>query len=121
MDTTRINKHQLLEIVRDNMAKHVAEYIEATVGFNEQFWERVASLSKLKDEKEARDRAGAIYSMQKPVSHEADYKRVIRMLELSVDDVIEIGEHEFMQYVQDEWAWKQQFAATTSLYNAKKF
>ena len=47
-----------------------------------------------------------------------NYTRAIRMLELSVEDVIEIEEHIFNQLVLDEWGWKQQFTAMSALYKS---
>jgi hypothetical protein len=45
-----------------------------------------------------------------------DYDRVIRMLEMTVDEIITIGAVEFQQYVMDDWTWKEQFTASNSAY-----
>jgi hypothetical protein len=53
-----------------------------------------------------------------PVSYEDSYKRAIRMLELSVDDIIEVEEDVFNQLVLDEWSWKRSFTANSTMYKS---
>jgi len=57
-----------------------------------------------------------VINTSKVPSHEASYKRAIRMLELSVEDIIEVEEDIFNQLVLDEWSWKNQFVNLTLLY-----
>ncbi len=54
----------------------------------------------------------------KPVSYADEYTRAIRMLELSVEDIIEIQDSVFDQLVLDEWHWKTSFVASTALYKS---
>jgi len=51
-----------------------------------------------------------------PEDHTADYDRVIRMLEMSVDDELEITSHEFDWYVMDNWQWKGLVSQTCGMY-----
>jgi hypothetical protein len=53
-----------------------------------------------------------------PVDQTREYNKVIRMLEMSTEDVIELQEHEFSQYVLDDWGWKGQFLASNSAYSS---
>ena len=116
MDSIKMKRSELLVIVRENQIKHVAEYGEAV----EDFKNLVVKIAKenLKTvntgdlEKIARVRAFP----QAPRSYEKEYGRAIRMLELSVDDVVEIDEHTFNQLVLDEWSWKQAFTAMSASY-----
>ena len=56
------------------------------------------------------------FSMPAPVDQTGEDDRAIQMLELSVDDVIELGEDQFSNFVLDEWRWKQQVHTTNSMY-----
>ena len=63
------------------------------------------------------DRIRRIRTMpQAPVSYEDSYTRAIRMLELSIDDVVELDETTFNQLVLDEWTWKNQFTTSSTFY-----
>jgi hypothetical protein len=50
-------------------------------------------------------------TVKQPVSHEKEYDRVIRNLELSTAEFVILNTTDFNQYILDEWAWKQDFAA----------
>ena len=56
----------------------------------------------------------------KPVSYADSYTRAIRMLELSVDDVIELEQDVFNQLVLDEWNWKRNFILSNATYKSFK-
>lgn len=116
MRDVKLNKAELLQIVRDNKEKHIKEYLEAVEDYK-------AAAVKVAQENLALAQSGDIDQIakikgmpQKPVSYEDAYTRAIRMLELSVEDVIEIEEHVFNQLVLDEWQWKNAFVASASLY-----
>ncbi len=116
MRTVKINKAELLSIVRDNKQKHIAEYAESVEDYK-------AAAIKLANEHVALAATGDIKEIAKiksappvPVSYEDSYSRAIRMLELSVDEVIEIEDDVFNQLVLDEWDWKHTFAANATLY-----
>jgi len=58
-------------------------------------------------------------TLPEPQDHTNDYDRVITMLEMSVDSVIELDDVAFDQYVMDNWSWKGDALATNSMYAAK--
>jgi hypothetical protein len=49
-------------------------------------------------------------------NHSDDYKRTIRMLELSVADKIQLTQSEFDAYVLNNWTWKNSFNSTNLTY-----
>ncbi len=53
-----------------------------------------------------------------PNSYEQSYTRAIRMLELSIEDIIELDDTTFNQLVLDEWGWKSNFQLSGSLYKS---
>lgn len=118
MRSVKINKDKLLAAVRENRTTHIEEYAEAIAAYRE------AMIDELKDRLDHVEGGGEVdhyIEVMKPSSHEADYDRVIAMLEFSEDDVIELTSTEFAQYVQDEWAWKREFDAVSSNYGTGKF
>lgn len=116
MDSIKMNRKELLKIVKDNQVKHIAEYNEAVEDFKVLATKIAKANVKLATSGDL-DQIGKIKAIPSaPRSYEKEYGRAIRMLELSVDDVIEIEEHTFYQLVLDEWAWKQQFVAMSASY-----
>ena len=118
MRDVKMNKTELLNIVRENKEKHVREYNEAVEDYKK-------AAVKLAEANLELAQSGDIAKISKikamptaPVSYEDSYTRAIRMLELSVEDVIEIEEHIFNQLVLDEWQWKNMFVASASMYKS---
>ena len=92
MNSVKMNRKELLKIVKDNQKKHVTEYNESV----EDYKTGVAKLAKANLKLANSGDLTQIASMKKiptaPVSYEDNYTRAIRMLELSVEDVIECVE-----------------------------
>lgn len=118
MNSVKMNRKELLKIVKDNQKKHVAQYEESVADYKIAVVKlakanlKLANTGDLSEIRKMKNRIDA------PISYEDNYTRAIRMLELSVEDVIEIEEHIFNQLVLDEWGWKQQFTAMSALYKS---
>lgn len=118
MRSVKMNKDELLKIVRENKIKHVKEYEEA-VGDYKALVYKIASDNLVLARSEDLEKFKLIRHVpSKPVSYETDYNRAIRMLELSIDTVIELEDDVFNQLVLDEWAWKQSFTTTNAVYKS---
>jgi hypothetical protein len=118
MNAIKMNRVELLDIVRANRMKHVEEFIEAV----EDYKDLVGKLA-LANAKLAKTRDLGKFKEMKPipaapVSYEDSYKRAIRMLELSVEEIIEVEEDVFNQLVLDEWDWKRGFIASNTMYKS---
>jgi hypothetical protein len=116
MRSVKINKTDLLKIVVTNQAKHITEFNEAVKDYKKaaiKIAKEHVDLAKTGDlEQIARIKA----MPQKPASYEKEYDRAIRMLQLSVEDIIELESDVFNQLVLDEWSWKNMFVASNSMY-----
>lgn len=116
MRSVKIAKAELLQIVTENQAKHIAEYEEAVQDF-------VVLALKIAKENVKLANTGNLDQIAKikpipaaPVSYVSDYARAARMLQLSVDDVIELEDDVFNQLVLDEWSWKRSFVVSNTMY-----
>lgn len=111
----RFDKNTLIESVQKNRDAHRAIFEEALEGYKKK------AIDTLEAHME-RVRRGDVYSLRvsypEPVDHTRDYNRLLKMLELTVDDQIEITETQFAQYILDDWDWKRQFITTNSAYSA---
>ena len=116
MNAIKMKRLELLEIVRQNMQKHTAEYDESVEDYKVLVLKITNSNLKLAKTADLKNFKQIKSLPQHPSSHEDSYKRAVRMLELSVDDIIEIEEDVFNQLVLDEWSWKQHFDASNIMY-----
>lgn len=114
LHTVRIEKNQLLDILRANRSKHSQEAQEAAVKYRE------VAIKKLKASLKLAQNGGEVIQhlgLIAPQDYTSAYDTVIHMLELSSDQLIELDHMQFQQYVEDEWSWKAGFASTNAFYN----
>lgn len=115
MKTVKINKSALLEAIKKNRSKHENDVIIAIEAYKkEAFMQYEAAIILLKN-------TGKVSRiiLQEPVDKRDDYDRVLKMLEMSADVVIELDNHEFDQYVMDNWEWKNHASFANSTYILK--
>jgi hypothetical protein len=118
MHSVKVNRIELLNIVRENKEKHIRDFNESVEDYKKAAINVAQKNLELAQTGEL-DKIAAIKGMpQKPASFEKEYNRAERMLELSVEEVIEVEQDVFNQLVLDEWAWKHQFTASASLYKS---
>jgi hypothetical protein len=120
MRFVKVNRDDLLIIVRKNLIKHIEDFKEAVSDYKE------VVLKMSKDNLELAlagtlEKIDEIKSIpRKPESYESSYTRAIRMLEMSVDEEIELEEDIFNQLVLDEWNWKSSFTVMNTMYKGMK-
>lgn len=117
MHSVKINRKELLKIVKDNAKTHVSQYDEAVEDYKVGVLKVAKANLKLANTGEL-DKFTFARMPTAPVNYADNYTRAIRMLELSVEDVIDVEEHVFNQLVLDEWGWKQAFVAQSALYKS---
>jgi hypothetical protein len=116
MNAIKMNRLELLTLVQANKLKHIADFNESVVDYKALVLQYSAANLKLA-KTASLDEFKKIKSLPaSPVSYEASYARAIRMLELSVDEIIEVEEDVFNQLVLDEWSWKRSFVMANSTY-----
>ena len=118
MNSIKMNRIELLDIVRANKVKHVAEYEDSVVDYKKAVLQIALSNAKIAKTGDLNEFNKIKTNPPAPQSYETSYSRAIRMLELSVEDIIEVEEHIFNKLVLDEWDWKRNFSATAALYKS---
>ena len=108
-----VEKTKLLEALRANRTRHVAEAAEAEKGFRRALEAELRKM--LADVLEGRA-ARTSTDLKAPVSHERDYDVAIDMLEWSTATSIVVSSSQFRMYVRDEWDWKSTFKMSTERY-----
>lgn len=121
MNSVNLKRDELLGIVRSNLEKHIREYLESVEDYKKLAVQIAQANLKLAKSGNLEDIAKIKALPAAPVSYESSYNRAIRMLELSVDEVIELEEDVFNQLVLDEWVWKRQWSVSNATYKAGAF
>lgn len=118
MRSVKIEKLELVKVLKTNLTKHIKEFKEAEKDYKKVVIQVASDNLKLA-------RTGNLDKVDKqmrnpprPESHEDDYRRALRMLELSMDTAIELEDDIFNQLVLDEWHWKQSFEHSNFLYKS---
>lgn len=121
MRSVKVNRDELLSIIRANAVKHVKEYETALGVYKTDVVEKLAKMLKAAKVEAQKDKPAfdLFVNLVEPQSYQDSYSTAIKMLEMSTDEVIELTAAEFSQYVEDNWSWKHQFTASTAMYNAK--
>lgn len=108
MEIIKINRLRLLETLKKNREAHAEEYLLAEKGY----WLEVETVlaKKLKEIRKTGILKGDEFgrfglNLSRPQDHTTDYDVIISMLEYSVDDVIELDNSKFQNYVMDNWQW----------------
>lgn len=115
METVKVNKAKLIEVITKNRDAHRTIFDKAVVRFREALLTELESrISQVKANKPVMMTIGLL----QPEDHTSDYDRVLKMLNMSIDVDIELDENDFVQYVEDDWHWKRQWFANTASYAA---
>jgi hypothetical protein len=111
---TKLEKEELLYILRKNRGNHEAIWLEALEEYRKKVIEELErSIADAKAKKGIR----TYISLQEPKSYLAEYNTVIEMLEMSEDDYVELDYNDFNNYVKDNWRWKNDFLTSNAAYS----
>ena len=113
MDSVRIDRLKLLTVLQENRTKHK---LTVNVAFKEYRKLVIVELDKMIDEAKSGKTIRRAIDLIEPMDQTAEYDTAILMLEMSVDQNIELDQHEFQQYVEDKWHWSNQFDFSNSTY-----
>ncbi len=113
MNNVIVNKDELLETLKKNRETHRMIFEDAQKGYRE---EAIRLLDIALNDAKIGKKITTFIQLESPVDQTKDYDRIIRMLEMSVDEQIDLTEHDFAQYVLDDWSWKQDFLTKNAFY-----
>lgn len=112
LKTIKVSKQELIDKITENLGKHQEEYDQSVIDRKQHAIEVLTEqLAESKD-----GNIPEILTFDAVPNHSADYKTVIEMLEMSVDNEIEVTYEQFKRYVRDEWEWKSEFLTVSGMY-----
>ncbi len=117
MKTLNIAKSHLIQILTVNQTLHANEF-QKTFELWRDKQERAlwSAYTKVQDADTAASFNPTGVLLPMPENHAEDYARALRKLDLSVDDVIQLDENEYRQYIEDEWQWQRVFKSLSASY-----
>jgi hypothetical protein len=115
MRQVTVQKDDLMEIVKANRDEHRTIFEKAVEGYRKRAIEILEEhIERIKHGKVER----VVVQLPVPQDHTADYDRVLKMLDMSVDDEVTLDEQAFAEYVMDDWHWQRQFLTDSSSFTA---
>lgn len=118
METIKIDRDQLLDVLQENREKHRVEYEKAHKAWAKKIGKVMTKAEEMDDPAEGwKYLQKKMGELPKPVQYVKQYQSAIRKVEMDVRDEIELNDREFAAWVEDDWSWKGAFVAQTSLYN----
>jgi hypothetical protein len=103
----------MIDKIKENKKNHVEEYAKAVIAYKEEALRQLVELTNKVNE-------GALKIELKlitPVDNSSNYDKIIEMFEWEVDEVVELEQNEFIEYVQDE----TEFAVNAKFSNTMYF
>lgn len=123
----KVRRGELLEVLRKNREQHVQDYKTACAGYRDLALKRIDEIfndlrAQITGLREGQTVAvvGLHFGLDVPRSHEKAYDQIIRMMEMSVDNEIELTSSQFVCFVMDDWDWKEQWSASNATYLSKR-
>lgn len=102
METLKVSKAKLLEILKNNRKTHRELFLEAQIVYKAAIISELDQM--LKDAREGSNIRKHV-NMAAPEDHTEDYDRLIGLLELAEDATVDLDAVEYNNYVRDKWAW----------------
>lgn len=115
MNTVNVNKARLVDTLRINRSEHRDIFERAQIAYREAM---IAELDRALDDAKNGRQIKRAFTLPVPEDHTDEFDTALQMLEWSTDEEIELAQHEFMQYVENNWGWARSFAANTASYLA---
>lgn len=116
MRTVKVKKDELYEIMKTNREAHWGVFMKAQEAYKAYL---IKELEQRLDEAQKGMKIDHYIRLEAPVNHTEDYDRACAMVKMSVEDIIELSEQDFAQYVMDQWAWKHAFVENAGSYGVE--
>lgn len=115
MEDLTYDKAKVLERLQANKDTHRAKVEQTWEGYREQVTaELERQLNQAKQGKPVDPNFLRVFPV--PLDYTKEYDRVIDRLNSSDDKTVTLTEHEFNNFMRDEWDWQDRFVATSSVY-----
>lgn len=110
----QVDRLTLIKTLKDNKISHVKTYKDSLEGYKTELVKHAEhNLSLAKEGKHPEH-----FPHRRPSNYEPQYTRAIKMLEMSEEETVRLTAVDFARFVEDDWDWKEDFVATSTLYGS---
>lgn len=110
----QVDRLKLIETLKTNKETHVNTYKDSLKGYKVELVKHAESnLERAKAGKHPEH-----FPHRRPSNYEPQYTRAIKMLEMSEEKTVRLTAVDFARFVEDDWDWKEEFVATSTLYGS---
>jgi len=113
--TINLYKAQLIEQIKKNKENHIIEYDKAVIAYKEEALKQLNEQIKAVEQGSLKARLDLIT----PINNATNYDKIIEMFEWEVNEVVELEQQEFTEYVQDETEFAIQSKFANTMYSLK--
>lgn len=110
-----VKKTELLQTLRENRAGHRDVFLKAQEGYKKQL---IEYLDQMIEAARAGKKVKHRIDLAEPQDRTKDYDRIIKMVEMNVEEHIKLDSVSFDRYVMDNWEWKDAVTTTNTAYAA---
>ena len=111
--TIKVNKIDLITKIKENKKNHVEEYAKAVIAYKKEALRQLIDLTK----KVNKGELNVKLELTTPIDNAENYNKVIEMFVWEVEEIVELEQNEFLEYVQDE----TEFARIAKMSNTAYF
>lgn len=94
----KVDKVNLIDRIKENKENHIVEFKKAVIAYKKEALRQLMKLTEDVNEGQMDIRLDLIT----PVDNTKNYDSILEMFEWEVDDIVELEQKEFIEYVQDE-------------------
>ena len=96
--TVIVNKNELINKIEENKKNHIEEYKKSVIAYKK---EALKQLDILKDDI-SNGGLNIKLNLITPIDNSKNYDKIIEMFKWDVNEVVDLTQSEFKEYVQDE-------------------
>jgi len=111
----KVNKQQLIEKIEANKKAHIKAFKEAVVAYKKEALKQLSEQTK-------KARSGNLelrLNLITPINNSENYDKIIDMFKWEVEELVELEQKEFNEYVQDETDFAIAASFSNNIYTAK--
>jgi len=113
----KVNKADLITAIASNRNEHIKKYNDAIAGYKTKLIEKLKEAMELAIQDKELITA-IIMPAPKPINHKSDYDLAIGMLDMSVEEIVEISDDQYRNFILDDWSWKSSFSTSSASYSS---
>ena len=113
--TIKVEKGQLLATLKEHKEAHIVEYGKAVQAYKLEAIEQLGKLLKQAED----DKLQLKLKLIEPIDNTGNYDKIIAMFDWEVDNVVELTQSEFNEYVLDENSFTEMARESNAMYSAK--